>query len=104
MAGKVGRSGRKAHLEDKSIEEIVKLSAKTVYDALQPDSQLSYEMRVELSSRIFMKAMPNRVESDNNLLTQLIQVYLPNNDAINPGQKLIDLESAQRATNFIPHQ
>lgn len=63
--GKRPGAGRKAHLEDKTVEEIVNLAAKTVYEALQPDSELPYEMRVELASRVLVKAMPQNVSIDS---------------------------------------
>lgn len=56
-------AGRKAHLEDKTIEEIVNLSANTIKQALE-DETLDLEFRADLASKIFVKRMPQIVQGD----------------------------------------
>ena len=66
MAGKGGRrpgSGRKAHLEDKTVEEICRLASKTIKEALESKT-LDLEFRAELAAKIFVKRMPQRIEGD----------------------------------------
>lgn len=82
MAGAKGRSGRKAHLEDRTIKEIINLSSSVVLQALKatPD-EFPYEAKVELASRILIKAMPQKVEGEGNLLSAVVQVYLPGDNS-----------------------
>lgn len=65
MAGVKGRSGRKAHLDDKTVEEIVNLSSKVIRQALN-DESLDIEFRAELAAKVFVKAMPQKVDADLN--------------------------------------
>jgi len=56
-------SGRKAFLEDKTREEILKLSAKTILEALQCE-KLSFEFRSDLAAKIYVKSMPSTVDAE----------------------------------------
>lgn len=60
--GVKGRSGRKAHLEDKTVAEILALSARTINQALN-DLTLPIQFRAELASKIYTKAMPSVVDA-----------------------------------------
>ena len=82
MAGVKGRSGRRSHLEDKTAEEILTLSAKTIREALSPMPSGLYELdlqtRAEIASKIYVKAMPTKIDPDSGLeIKQIVQVYIP---------------------------
>ena len=90
MAGVKGKSGRKSHLEDKTAEEILNLSAFTIRKALSPktpggeDYELSLSVRADLASKIYTKAMPQHVEGDfNHKVTEMpaIQKDVPSGEA-----------------------
>ena len=97
MAGVKGRSGRKAHLEDRSTKEIVALSAKTIIEALSPIKgsnlyELSLESRADIAKHFVLKCMPQKIEGEGFETKQFVQVYLPTTDS---------LETAPRTTGII---
>ena len=95
MAGVKGRSGRKPYLQEKTTEEILQLSAMTIIHALK-DETLKLEFRADLASKIYIKAMPSRIEGEGIADTNIVQVYIPQ---ISDG-----LETSQRAADIIPSE
>lgn len=94
MAGVKGRSGRRPYLQNKTLEQICRMSASSVLHALRcrDENIFPYEKRVELAKHFVLKAMPNVIESDGSLAPKTI-VLIRNDKAL--------LESAQRELDIV---
>lgn len=69
------KAGRKAHLEDKTKEEIMRMSAATVLRALR-SKELSFEFRASLARDFVIKSMPTKIEGHERHLHVNINAYL----------------------------
>lgn len=63
MSGVKGRSGRKAHLESKTITEIMRLSTATIFHALR-SKELPLATRAEIATRFVLRVIPQQIEMD----------------------------------------
>ena len=100
MAGgkRIG-AGRKPHLEDKTAEMIVRMSAATILHALR-SKELDIEKRSEIARHFVLKAMPTVV--DINKTEEIYQAI----DINIEGLESADLKSliSQGRTSFIPER
>jgi hypothetical protein len=68
--------GRKAHLEDRKMQEIIQLSAATIFRALNAsDEEFSLERKAELASKFIVKRIPS-IDAEENLNGNKILVYV----------------------------
>ena len=59
-------AGRKAHLQDKTAETIIRLSASTIIHALR-DKNLAIELRADIAKHFVLKAIPQASDEESNL-------------------------------------
>ena len=69
-------SGRKPKLENQTIEQVKRYAASTLLKLLR-DKNTDLELRADISTKVFLKAMPAQITSDGSLATQVVQVYFP---------------------------
>lgn len=75
MAGVKGRSGRRPYLQEKTIEQICRMSALAIYHALRsPDSEISKEKKAELGKHFVLRVMPQKIESDGSLAPKTVVI------------------------------
>lgn len=69
-----GKAGRKPYLEDKTIQELCRLSASTVFHALRctDPTIFSFEKKAELAKHFVLRAMPQKIESDGSFAPKTI--------------------------------
>lgn len=84
-------AGRKAHLEDKTIETVLRLSASSIIKAFR-DPLVDIKFKAELGKHFVLKKIPTVIESDGSFAPKTI-VLLRNEKSI--------LESAPRLENNV---
>ena len=74
MAGTKGHSGRKAYLEQKTVREICRLSAATLFHALRCDDPkiMPLDKKAELAKHFVLRVMPQKIESDGSLAPKTV--------------------------------
>lgn len=64
-------AGRKAHLEDKTIETILRLSAYNIIKAFR-DASIPQQFKAELGKHFVLKKIPTVIESDGSFAPKTI--------------------------------
>jgi len=93
MAGVRGRSGRKAMLDSKTVENVLRLSMATVLHALRaPEEKFSYEKKVELARHLVVRSMPQNINfAGDQPLFQILMNSI-NKEGVQPNNRLIIAE------------
>ena len=71
MPGIKGRSGRKAHLEEKTIIQVLRLSAANIIRAFR-SKDIPLQFKAELGKHFVLKKIPTVIESDGSLAPKTI--------------------------------
>lgn len=85
-------SGRKAHVEDKTIEMILRLSAYNIIRAFR-DKAIPQTFKAELGKHFILKKIPTVIESDGSFAPKTI-VLLRNEKSIELGSERKPLDVA----------
>lgn len=99
MAGVKGRSGRKPGLDDKTIQQVCRMSVANVIRAFRSKT-VSMEFKAELGKHFILRSMPQRVEGGEGHF-QIVQVYIPSE---RPEIRDNKVDSVERSTDLIPFE
>lgn len=79
MAGKKGRSGRRGYIEEKTMKELLRLSASTIFKALR-SSELTLKDKANLASEYIKRQVPLKTEEIGNIAPQTFINVIKNYD------------------------
>ena len=73
MGGARVGAGRKAHLEDKTVQTVLRLSAYNIIKAFRSD-KISLEFKAELGKHFVLKKIPTVLQSDGSFAPKMVML------------------------------